>query len=193
MSKLTYLQKRSMWRARRGGWIRALSSGEHRTLDSLVKRGLLERRAWRFLHGTRYEYRIPQPVVSKDVIEQATKVAHSIVQRMRRRLLTYDQAVVTRAQHKRPCSDCPFSRKSIRGWVPDTKGWIESVHGEARMECHTKKTATGEAHQCAGAAIYRNNVHKSPRDASLLILPRDTRTVFASPQEFLDHHEGTKP
>ena len=43
--------------------------------------------------------------------------------------------------------------------------------------------------QCAGAAIYRANVCKSPRDGSLLKLPADRETVFADKSEFWEHHD----
>jgi hypothetical protein len=116
-------------------------------------------------------------------------------------LKTYEQAVRTPEQHKRPCVDCPFGRISLQGWLGpyDTRGWLEVVHGEGRMECHTMKAAEEEAWQCAGGAIFRANVHKAPRDGALLVLPRDDRRVFGSNREFWEHHTkepfpwGTKP
>lgn len=108
---------------------------------------------------------------------------------MKRQLLTYLDAKPAKGQHKKPCSDCSWARASLKGWTGDVppEGWIEDVHGEARIECHTKLGA-----QCAGAAIYRSNVLKSPRDKSLLILPANKLLVFARPQEFLDHHNEKK-
>jgi len=58
-----------------------------------------------------------------------------------------------------------------------------AAHGEERIECHTLLGA-----QCAGAAIYRANVAKRPRDKGVLLLERDRRTVFATPTEFMEHH-----
>lgn len=105
--------------------------------------------------------------------------------RARGQLMTSDEAVKAKRQHKRPCSDCPWSRKSLPGWVgsatPDE--WIQEAHGEARIECHTRDGA-----QCAGAAIYRANVCKSVRDPSTLELEPDTTRVFSKPSEFVDHH-----
>lgn len=102
-----------------------------------------------------------------------------------RQLLTYHDARPRKTQHKSPCSDCPFARASLRGWLgSSTMGeWIAAVHGEALIECHTTDK------QCAGAAIYRANVCKLPRDLDLLRLPADKVTVFANPKEFRSHHE----
>lgn len=89
-------------------------------------------------------------------------------------------------QHRRPCGDCPWSRTSARGWLGGVaaKEWLGEAHGETRIDCHTKIGP-----QCAGAAIYRTNVRKSPRDRSLLVLPEDAENVFDSPRSFLEHHE----
>jgi hypothetical protein len=62
--------------------------------------------------------------------------------------------------------------------------WLRAAHGEERVECHTLTGA-----QCAGAAIYRANVCKVPRDESLLKLKTDRAVVFAGPHQFKEHHE----
>jgi hypothetical protein len=104
-------------------------------------------------------------------------------------LKTYDQAVVTPTQHKKPCVDCPFGRIAVKGWIPETpEGWLQKAHGEGRFECHTTKRHDDEPWQCAGAATFRANVCKAPRDRSLLVLPQNKKLVFASNQEFFDHH-----
>lgn len=104
---------------------------------------------------------------------------------LRGRLITSDEAVKAKGQHRRPCSDCPWARKSLRGWLgsatPDE--WLKEAHGEARIECHTRDRA-----QCAGAAIYRANVCKSVRDPKAFRLPPDSVRVFATPSEFAEHH-----
>lgn len=102
-----------------------------------------------------------------------------------RQLLTVEDAVETKCQHKTPCSDCPWARKAVRGWLGEAskEDWIQSAHGEARIECHTMIP-----HQCAGAAIYRANVIKSCRDQSILKLPANKSLVFSTPFEFLAHH-----
>lgn len=77
------------------------------------------------------------------------------------------------------------------------------AHGEEPIACHTSIPDSDEspddvflgwdepgALQCAGAAIYRANVHKSPRDSAIAILPADLETVFGF-GEFREHHEGS--
>lgn len=103
----------------------------------------------------------------------------------RRQLVTVDDARPAKGQHRRPCSDCPWARTALPGWLADMtpEEWIASAHGETRMECHTLLGA-----ECAGAAIYRANVCKRVRDPDALQLPKDTTAVFATHAEFLGHH-----
>jgi hypothetical protein len=104
----------------------------------------------------------------------------------RRYLISSDEAVETKGQCRKPCSDCPWSRQALPGWLGSNtrEEWIAIAHGEFRVDCHTRKN-----NECAGLAIYRANVCKSVRDPSVLVLPADRDAVFARPQEFLDHHE----
>ena len=108
---------------------------------------------------------------------------------MKRQLMTYKDAVLAKGQHKKPCSDCPFARTALPGWLGDKtiEEWIAMVHGETWIDCHTLLGA-----QCAGAAIYRTNNCKNPRDKALLLLPRNPKVVFANPQEFMKHHSQHK-
>ena len=104
----------------------------------------------------------------------------------RGQLITTEEARPAVKQHKAPCSDCPWARRSMPCWLGDTsrEEWLGDAHGETRIECHTLLGA-----QCAGAAIYRANVCKSPRDKTLLKLPADREKVFATKQEFWEHHD----
>lgn len=104
----------------------------------------------------------------------------------RRICLTTEDAVRAKGQHKKPCSDCPFARASLQGWLGGSSSddFLHDAQGEVAIECHVLSGA-----QCAGAAIYRGNVGKRPRDKSLLILPPDKDLVFSSPIEFKKHHE----
>lgn len=103
----------------------------------------------------------------------------------RKRLLTTEDAVQAKVQHTVPCSDCPWARASLNGWLGGltVDEWLSEAHGECRIECHTL-----EGSQCAGAAIYRANVLKQPRDKELLQLGTDRVKVFATPMEFKKHH-----
>jgi hypothetical protein len=104
----------------------------------------------------------------------------------RRKLITVDQAKPCKTQHRRACSDCPLRRDSVRGWLGGytPEEYLALLHSDERIDCHTK-----EGPQCAGAAIYRENVCKSPRPGSgCLELPADKKVVFGNPMEFLKHH-----
>lgn len=105
--------------------------------------------------------------------------------RKRRQLLTTADAVPAKKQHKSPCSDCPFSRKSLPGWLggPTADDWLKEAHGDHTIPCHVFSGA-----QCAGAAIYRRNVLKQPRDPECLRLEANRDLVFATPMEFKRHH-----
>jgi hypothetical protein len=103
-----------------------------------------------------------------------------------KQLITCDQSIRVNKQHKSPCSDCPFARTALRGWLAghSPEEWMAMAHGETRFECHTRIPA-----QCAGSAIYRANVCKLPHDKTTLMLPADRKKVFASPMEFIAHHK----
>lgn len=92
-------------------------------------------------------------------------------------------------QHTKPCSDCPWTRTSVPGWLgPETTdSFLQIAHGDNKYPCHVHCNQ-----QCAGMAIYRQNVCKSPRDPTALRLPADEKTVFGTPSEFRSHHEVFK-
>lgn len=89
-------------------------------------------------------------------------------------------------QHTEPCKECPWVRTSVPGWLgPGTADeWLATAHSDEIVECHMTAPL-----QCAGAAIYRRNVAKSPRDVNCLRLPADRAKVFSNPMEFKAHHE----
>lgn len=104
-----------------------------------------------------------------------------------RKLISSDETTKAKVQHGDPCSDCPLRRNSLNGWLGDTgtpEEWAAALHSDSPMNCHVLKGA-----QCAGAAIYRGNVCKSPRDKTILVLPSDRKTVFSGPGEFVAHHK----
>lgn len=116
----------------------------------------------------------------------------------RRQLVTIDEAKRVTKQHRRPCSDCPWRRASLPGWLGDLKpaDWIRAAHGDDAIECHTRVGKSGQFIQCAGAATYRANVAKTPRPGAFrflnvvpMQLPADRENVFATPAEFMEHHD----
>jgi hypothetical protein len=105
---------------------------------------------------------------------------------MSKQLMDYRDTSVASCQHTEPCSDCPWARTALRGWLggQSVKEWIHIAHSDGIVECHTQLGA-----QCAGIAIYRKNVAKTPRDPSALRLPGNLLRVFGAPDEFRHHHE----
>lgn len=103
-----------------------------------------------------------------------------------RKLVTSEESVRTSRQHKKPCKDCPWTRTSLKGWLGGStvEEWLQAVHGETLIKCHVCSNQ-----QCAGAAIYRRNVCKILADERLLVLEKDTETVFANPMQFKEHHD----
>lgn len=103
---------------------------------------------------------------------------------MAKKLISVEEAVVGKTQHTQACSDCPMRRDALNGWLggatPEQYGHL--AHSDAVVPCHAiHKT------QCAGMAIYRRNVCKSVMPPNMK-LEADRVAVFASRQEFLDHH-----
>lgn len=106
----------------------------------------------------------------------------------RRQLLTHEDAVKTGVQHTKPCSDCPWARASLPGWLGNNSAedWIAAAIGEGSADCHTTDKA------CAGFAIFRANICKVPRDPNALRLQPNTIICFANDKEFLAHHKGKR-
>lgn len=105
-------------------------------------------------------------------------------------LTTEEEAVECSEQIKKPCHDCPWRRDSIKGWLGagDPDDWIILVHSDEKIPCHALKGP-----QCAGAAIFRANMCKLPRDPEVLRLPADREAVFADNAEFTKHHMRPEP
>jgi hypothetical protein len=102
----------------------------------------------------------------------------------RRQLLSSAEAVPAKVQHTQPCSDCPWARTALKGWLGGISidEWIATAHSDEVVDCHCLTGA-----QCAGIAIYRRNVCKRA-DPPNLRLEVDREKVFAWPTEFKEHH-----
>lgn len=109
--------------------------------------------------------------------------------------LSFEDSTETPLPPTAPCSDCPWQRDALPGWLGQKTAdeFIQDAHGEFLIDCHTLRrpgSVPGHDHwQCAGSAIYRGNVAKSPRRRDLLVLPADRERVFGGPKEFLDYHK----
>lgn len=106
--------------------------------------------------------------------------------RKRKQCISTSEATPRKQQHTQPCTDCPFARTALRGWLGGCtpEEYLALAHGDEPILCH----ATGNQ-QCAGAAVYRANVGKHCRERTALKLAADREEVFATPMEFLEHHE----
>jgi hypothetical protein len=115
---------------------------------------------------------------------------------------------------KSPCSECPFRKTSIRGWLgpDDEKQVLSKVHGEGGYPCHMDLTKapvitkgpnagyldTSDTQQCAGAIIHANLSHKCYRDPELRA-HQDRLEGCAHEKdvlnlrEFLEHHKSAIP
>jgi hypothetical protein len=103
---------------------------------------------------------------------------------MGKKLISSDEAVQAKCQHTTPCSDCPWRRDSLNGWLGGTskEKWIQIAHSDTVVPCHTLKGA-----QCAGISVYRANVAKMAYEPNLK-LAADRKLVFSWPPEFIEHH-----
>lgn len=113
-----------------------------------------------------------------------------------RQLIAHEDAEPVTEQPTKPCSDCPWARAALPGWLGDMtpEEWIKIAHGENLVECHALKPAGALRRvECAGLAVYRANVCKLvrpvPGASTPLTLPADRVRVFARPTEFLEHHK----
>mgnify|MGYP001581752471 CR=1 FL=1 len=98
---------------------------------------------------------------------------------------------------KEPCNDCPWRRIALAGWLgPYTiADWLALVHSDEPIACHKslKEESWNGALQCSGAAIYRKNVGKLPRDSDVAVAGlADKKNVFATRMEFMKYHSKEK-
>jgi len=102
---------------------------------------------------------------------------------------------------RKPCAQCPFARKTTKEYL-DTRGdngerFIGQAIGPFYLPCHMQQGFDNAMYRardsvnCAGAAIYRENIGVGDRMPEALgRMEADTEAVFASPAELLAHHRG---
>ena len=87
----------------------------------------------------------------------------------------------------RPCSECPFRRDSLQGWLGE--GTATLIIGDALFTCH--KTQDPNRRQCAGHMLLLKEINQYYRLAKFLGKPLNLTggdLVFTTPQEFIHHH-----
>jgi hypothetical protein len=103
---------------------------------------------------------------------------------------------------EKPCKACPFRRKALQGYLGSQppEMFIANIMGEVPSPCHSsidyekrdwkEKWQAGKLGKlCTGASIMAANSAKSARNPRMLpVVPPDRKTVFATPQEFLEYH-----
>jgi hypothetical protein len=109
-----------------------------------------------------------------------------------------------RLKFRKPCNDCPFRRRSLRGWLGSSspEQFSATVQSEMPMPCHEtidysdpgwQITQLDDAALCAGALIHMRNQFKSPRDPKLsaaVNAVEPQKNVFQWPHEFIEHHNS---
>lgn len=82
--------------------------------------------------------------------------------------------------------------------------FIANIMGEAPSPCHStidygkkdwkEKWEAGQLGKlCTGASVMAANTGKLARNSRMLpVVPQDKKTVFATPQEFLEYHGKAK-
>jgi hypothetical protein len=102
---------------------------------------------------------------------------------------------------KNPCSECPFRRKSLPGYLgrATPESFLAAAHsGAVSMPCHSEvdyerddwEEQQTRVHQCTGHAIYLSNTCKQSESPDVRKLPANRELVFAGPPDFLEHHGG---
>ena len=102
----------------------------------------------------------------------------------------------------KPCSECPFKVKSVRGWLGPYK--VEELHrfvmNENHFGCHSTIHDDDQdpdtVEHCVGSILYMNKNAKSCRDKELRKLQKrfesfDKSEILSLP-EFLEHHSIEK-
>lgn len=107
----------------------------------------------------------------------------------------------------KPCDQCPFRRKSLRGWLgPWQPAELIFVLGREPFPCHLtieeddQDVNDDTLHACAGAAIFLNNKLERSRHPLTFEHQEKCRgvsadvsaSVFQWAQEFIDHHQTKK-
>lgn len=102
---------------------------------------------------------------------------------------------------KQPCSDCPFRRKAMPGWLGagSPESFLDCMQRDEPLPCHQtidyddprwleKWSAQEDGSICAGALIFMANKMQRPRSREFPTMPSDKDAVFSNSLEFVRHH-----
>ena len=103
----------------------------------------------------------------------------------------------------KPCSNCPFRRESMPGWLGagSPESFIDCIQRDEPLPCHptidyddrhwlAKWMAQGDdtGSICAGSLIFMANKLQRPHDPAFPTMKADRETVFSNSIEFVRHH-----
>lgn len=90
-------------------------------------------------------------------------------------------------QHTKPCHDCPFSVRAVKGWLgripasadleTEAKEFVAFIRTDGPFYCHV---FSGK--KCTGAYMFRANLRNATSAAKT--------EVFSSCEDFVDYHSG---
>ena len=102
---------------------------------------------------------------------------------------------------KQPCSDCPFRRAAMPGWLGagSPESFIDCMNRDEPLPCHQtidyddpdwleKWSAQESGSMCACALIFMANKMQRPRTRGFPTLPPDKTAVFSNTVEFVRYH-----
>lgn len=86
---------------------------------------------------------------------------------------------------KRPCSNCPFRKDSLKGWLGKSR--MTEILDSSAFTCHKNSDK-----QCAGHMLMKGEESEFVRLAARFNIDtglKGKQSVFATHQECIDHHE----
>lgn len=103
---------------------------------------------------------------------------------------------------KKPCGECPFRKKSLRGWLGNWESpeeILSQAHSEAGLPCHTSYNSDGlhpeleekEPHICVGALQNCNMSFKIFVNPKLREIAKSVgkSDEILNSREFIQHHK----
>jgi len=104
----------------------------------------------------------------------------------------------------KPCSDCPFRRKAMPGWLGGSspEGFIDCMQRDEPLPCHQTidyddnphwletwmKQGDDTGNICAGSLIFMANKIQRPHDRDFPTMEPDRENVFSNSVEFVRYH-----
>lgn len=98
--------------------------------------------------------------------------------------------MVIRLPHiKKPCSECPFRKDTLKGWLGESR--MVEILGQDSFVCHKRKDL-----QCAGHMLIKGPDNAFVRLAQRLSIPlplTGREEVFHSHEACVEHHKRDVP